>query len=580
MELVFAGTPSRAFYNPLHIVTAERIDDVVPALERVEQALDAGRYVAGFLSYELGTAFLPRLAELPRSELPLLMLGIYDHPVDPPTADGGPYRLTPLISGISRSRYDADIAALLAAIFEGELYQANYSVPFHFGFSGDPWALFQALRRGNTAPHAAYVRWGTRALLSCSPELFLTLEPLRITAKPMKGTAPLDAIEALDSAKNRAEHVMIVDLLRNDLHRICSSVRVERLFEIERYPTFATMTSMIVGDLHPGVDLRELLTATFPCGSITGAPKIAAMQHIARLERRARGPFTGSIGYLAPDRSGIWNVAIRTAHLDLARGRGLLEIGGGIVADSTSQGEWDEVLVKRRFFDQVTPRLDLIETLRREADGTYHALQAHLERMERSANVLAYPFDRELVERRLRAATPLPERCAVLTRLALDAQGGLTVTMRPLNTRPQPVAIALAPEVFASSDPLLIHKTSWRPRHDAASRWAAEGGLFDAILRNERGEIADGARTTFFAHIDGRLLTPPVESGALPGILRARLLADGKAEEHTLMPSDLAAADALYVGNSARGLLRAALQLGAADPRPRHRRQADLSPGK
>ncbi|MDE2571693.1 MAG: chorismate-binding protein [bacterium] len=558
MELVLEGAQVRAFRNPLEIITTACTGDVDAALQRVDRALDAGHYVAGFLSYELGMALLPRLPEPPTSEAPLLMLGVYDHPVEPPNEKCANYEVTPLVGGIPRRRYGDDIAALLHAIREGDLYQANYSVPFSFGFSGDPWGLFQALCARCAAGHAAFVRWGGRALLSCSPELFLSLDGSHVKAKPMKGTTTLEAIDDLRSAKNRAEHVMIVDLLRNDLHRICSDVRVERLFEIERHPTFATMTSTIIGTLRRGVRMRELLGATFPCGSVTGAPKIAAMQHIARLERRPRGPYTGSIGYLAPDRSGSWNVAIRTAHLDLARGTGVLEIGGGIVADSTSEAEWAEVLIKRRFFAELAPRVEILETLRREADGGYRALEAHLRRMERSADVLAYPFDRAAAQRALHAVPASNE--AVLVRFALGASGDLTITTRSLRTPPEPVTIAIAPQRLSTGDPLLMHKTSWRPRHDAASRWAAERAVFEALLCNERGEIADGARTSVFARIHGRLLTPALESGALPGTLRAGLLAEGLVATAVLTPNDLVSASELYVGNSARGLVRAQLR--------------------
>jgi para-aminobenzoate synthetase / 4-amino-4-deoxychorismate lyase len=366
----------------------------------------------------------------------------------------------------------------------------------------------------------------------------------------MKGTAPPGESTVLENAKNRAEHLMIVDLLRNDLHRVCSDVRVERLFEVERYPTFVTMTSTIGGDLPKGVSLETWLRATFPCGSVTGAPKRAAMRHIADLESSGRGFYTGSIGYLSPARRGWWNVAIRTLQIRGEHAR--FDAGGGIVSDSDPQDEWHEIAVKSQFLDDATKNFALIETFCAGPGGS--DIEAHVRRLLQSADSFGMAADRQAIERAISAYRRPRE--PLLVRLTLDA-GGPKTESRPFSAPEEPVTLCFADARVRSDDPFLRHKTSWRPAHDAATREANARGCFDGILRNERDEITEGGRTNIFVQIGNIFHTPPVAGGVLPGILRARLLAEGRAVERVLFAEDLTHADAIFAGNSARGLLRA-----------------------
>jgi anthranilate/para-aminobenzoate synthase component I len=335
----------RSFDEPERLIIARNDAEIDDAFRTIETALAGGRYVAGYATYELGAHFVPRQAAPESAELPLLACGVYGAPRDV-TPSGAGYSLGPLEPAVSRGRYERDVTAILAAIGDGEVYQVNYAVPFTFALEGDPYALFSDLLGQGSSPYAAFVDTPAHAIVSASPELFMQLEAGRIVTKPMKGTAKASATAELANAKNRAEHVMIVDLLRNDVHRLSADVAVERLCEVEHYPHFSTMTSTIAGTIEPAVTLRDIFAAMYPCGSVTGAPKVAAMQYIARAERRARGIFCGTIGYIGPDRSGCWNVAIRTATIDRRTGRGRLDVGGGIVADSTVSGEWDEIVTK------------------------------------------------------------------------------------------------------------------------------------------------------------------------------------------------------------------------------------------
>jgi para-aminobenzoate synthetase/4-amino-4-deoxychorismate lyase len=342
------GGRLRSFDEPERLIVARNGAEVEAAFREVEAALEGGAYVAGYASYELGAHFVPKQAEPHAGELPLLAFGVYGQPRETSLAGAGAgaYSLGAFEPAVDSLRYEEDLSAILAAIRDGDVYQVNYSVPFAFAFEGEPFALFADLLAGGSYPHAAFIDMPACAIVSASPELFVALEAGRLVTKPMKGTAKAGDARQLENPKNRAEHVMIVDLLRNDVHRISDDVAVERLCEIERYQHFSTMTSTIAGTIDPALSLRDIFAAMFPCGSVTGAPKVAAMQCIARTERRNRGIFCGAIGYIGPDRRASWNVAIRTATIDKASGRGRLAIGGGIVADSTVSGEWEEILTK------------------------------------------------------------------------------------------------------------------------------------------------------------------------------------------------------------------------------------------
>ncbi|GAC1388098.1 MAG: aminodeoxychorismate synthase component I [Vulcanimicrobiaceae bacterium] len=549
MRVVIPGSPPRTFTQPSRVLRADTTDQVHDALLAAQSALESGQYCAGYLAYELGAVFTSLPLRQHRG-LPLLALGIYDAPLEelPPTGDD--FALGPLRPRIPREAYDRALGAIERAIFDGDVYQVNYTLPFDFAFAGDPYALFRALLATSGVANAAYVEDENTAIASLSPELFLALEGATVRTMPMKGTAPLSRTHELTSPKNRAEHLMIVDLLRNDLHRVCTSVDVPALYTIESYPTFATMTSTICGTLAERVGLPQLLTAVFPCGSITGAPKRAAMQLIASLESSARDAYTGSIGYMAPDGSGQWNVAIRTLQIDRAAARGRLDIGGGIVADSGSQSEWDEIALKSRFVDDFTQPFELIETL---LAGT-PLLDLHVQRLARSAQHFDIPFDVNAARSRIESL-PSPDRSLVRVALAWDGQ--IRIETRPCETPALPVRICMSKESVRSSDPMLQFKSSWRPAYEKAYAHAQKSGCFDAIFRNERSELTEGTRTSLFVEREGTLYTPPLDCGALPGILRQTLLEQGRAREKVLYEEDIVQGNSVYVGNAARGLLRA-----------------------
>ncbi len=344
------------------LVVAWSAAEVLPALARLDAARAAGRWVAGYLAYEAGFALEPALAGLmPRVTEPLLAFGIYAAPLPAPVSSPAAARLAPLVPLISRAEYGAAFDRVKDYIGEGDCYQINLTFPLETRLlSGTPLELYAALRARQAVGYGAFVDLGVGpVLVARSPELFLRLDAAgRIETRPMKGTAPRDADPVEDallaeglraSPKDQAENLMIVDLLRNDIARICrvGSVRVPELFHVESYATVHQMVSRVVGQLAAPASLLGVMAALFPCGSITGAPKIRAMQIIAEVEPFVRGAYCGTIGWMAPDGSACFNVAIRTLQLDGESVR--LNVGGGVVYDSTAEGEWQEAMWKTRY---------------------------------------------------------------------------------------------------------------------------------------------------------------------------------------------------------------------------------------
>ena len=466
---------------------------------------------------------------------------------------GQPAGVGGVTEGLDEIGHAAAVDRIRRYIAAGDCYQVNLTFPLHFTWFGHPLALYGRLRARQPVRYGGFVGDASGGIVSLSPELFLEKTGERLVTRPMKGTLPRNqpAERLRNSLKDQAENLMIVDLLRNDLGRVAAKggVKVERLFEIEDYPTVWQMVSEISARV-PGVGPGEILQSLFPCGSIAGAPKIRAMQIVAELEDQPRGLYTGAFGWFAPDGDFRLNVAIRT--LELAPGhRGRLGIGSGIVSDSTAPAEWRECLLKAAFLSACDPGLKLIETLRRE-DGEYPRLSGHLDRLRRSAAWLGFACDEALVRRRLAA---LPVHGIWRVRLTLDKAGAIEVQAFPLDDASVTPRLALLAETrIDSGDPLRRLKTTARKVYDDALNILAPGSpVFDVVFLNERGEVAEGARSNVFVERDGCLLTPPLSSGALPGVLRGELLAAGRAHEAVLLPEDLASG--FWLGNALRGLL-------------------------
>lgn len=543
--------------------------DTRAGLAALRDALAGGEWVAGGLSYEAGHQLEPRLMGLGRGA-PFHWFGRFAPARFLPRAEAlallAGWRRRLAIGApeptVGRDDWMRAVDAVKALIAAGDIYQANLTFQARLPLSGHPAAVFARLFTPASAPLGGLVHDGAgRWWLSLSPELFFRLEAGALTARPMKGTSRRGASALADAAlatalradpKNRAENLMITDLIRNDLARVAEtgSVRVEALFDIERYPSVHQMTSTVTARLAAGHDAVDALAALFPCGSITGAPKIRSMEVIAALEPEPRGIYCGSLGWIAPGgERAQFNVAIRT--LAIEGGDARLGLGAGIVADSVPAEEWAECLTKARFLAPAAPRT-LIETMQLEPDGSIVRLHRHLARLEASAQRFGFAWDRAAVAARLAALEPGAAR---RLRLLLDADGAVAVQLSALPAAPAgPVGVALVPLPVPADDWRLAHKTGDRGFYDAARR---AGGGFDCLFVREDGLLTEGSFTSLFVERAGRLLTPPARLGLLPGVLRAELLDSGRAVEAELRVDDLGSG--FFIGNSLRGLMPARL---------------------
>ena len=584
---------SLLFRDPLCVLEANHPEELPGLFAEIEIAAAQGFFAAGFFTYECGNCFEPAARMRPRlTGQPLAWFGIYsrayrfDHRAGtflggdppglariPPISHTGLPATPPLETtfGLTEHEYAERIAAIHDWIRAGDVYQLNFTAPLAVYAPVSPATLYAQLSASQPVDYGAFLHcWPGRHILSLSPELFFRIENQgsvrRITTRPMKGTAPRGRTTREDRAlvewlrndpKNRAENVMIVDLLRNDLGRLCAfgSVHVESLFEVERYRTLWQMTSTVTGELRPEVGFHQIFRALFPCGSVTGAPKIRAMQLIAQLEDQPRGIYTGAIGFFSRQRT-VFNVAIRT--LDLEGAHGAMGIGSGIVIDSGAADEFRECQLKAAFLSRPAELLpcafSLIETLLWNAG--YPLLELHLDRLEDSATYFDFECDRATVKAALlEHAHEFTEGEPSKVRLVLHTAGNLEITSEPLTMAARPLRACIASRRTDPADPMLFHKTTHRDVYAQAHHAAARDGFDEVLFLNTRGEVTEGAISNIFIEKAARWFTPPVHCGLLPGVFRRHILETRpNVEERVLYPEDLQQADAVYLANAVRGL--------------------------
>lgn len=583
---------------PLKILASSRPEDVPRLLEEAGTWQNKGYPLAGFLSYEAGfaldTAFgreKYRGNDARRPDFPLVWFGVYegffrfDHvrgrwspggPAPPDWPAGGERESVPFSAAcpdpgfsLPEDAYSGKVATIRRAIEAGDVYQANLTGKFSFPFDGDPYALYLRLRAVQPVKYGAFLRTESGCILSRSPELFFRVAKGTIEARPMKGTAPRGLTGPEDrraaallrsDPKNRAENVMIVDLLRNDLGRVCraGSVRVPRLFTVERYRTVLQMVSSVAGTLLPETSLLSLFRALFPCGSVTGAPKIAAMRLLRKIENGPRGVYTGAIGILLPGGDMTFSVAIRT--VTVRDGRAEAGSGGGIVWDSKPDEEFQETLLKGRYLIDPPQEFRLIETFLWSPATGFRFLPDHLRRLSSSARYFGFRMRRDRIVSALEAAVRDPrDPAARKIRLLLERDGSASVEVSPLSPAPRregPPRVKISGVGVSSRDPFLRHKTTHRAWRDEELRRAVEAGFDEVLFLNERGEITEGAISNLFLDIGGTLHTPPAPCGLLEGVIRRKILSDRswRAAERVLYPEDLERAAGRILTNSVRGI--------------------------
>ncbi len=568
-----------AFSRPEAVRVAETLADVSRVLSFVQEACDAGKWAVLALAYEAAPAFDPVLAAHGPRAFPLAYAAVYAAPDPDPPGIGTPgpprgegtYARSPWRPLVSRRRYLADLARVRQALRAGESYQVNYTMPFEALFAGDARAWFDDLLPGQAAGYAACLDLPGHRVLCFSPELFFRRRGREVTARPMKGTMPRGAGPGEDAAlarrlaacpKNRAENVMIVDLVRNDLGRVAEtgSVAVRGLFTVEAYPTLWQMTSEITARLRPDVGLLELFRALFPCGSVTGAPKVRTMGIIHELEGRPRGIYCGALGFVRPGGDCDFCVPIRTVSLEKATGRAVFWTGGGVTIDSDPDGEYAECLVKMRFLDRGRPPFRLLETILLDSGG-YALLSGHLRRMRTSARALGFPFREKAARRALDTALAGREIGRFRVRLLLDARGRFEAQAAPLGPVPGIMRIGLARTPVSSGDMLLRHKTDWRARYDQARRERPD--CDDVLLHNEHGRITETTIANVAVFRGDTVVPPPVSEGLLPGVYRENLVRRGEVVEGAVTMEEVRAAGTLVLFNSVRGRMRG--ELGEGD---------------
>ncbi len=578
------------FHQPIARLSTHRLDEVPALLAELEHFLGRGYFIAGYLTYEAGFAFEPCLHSL-RHELPypLVWLGVYEPPlvfhhgrserigraehlVKAPIADS--FQVSNIQLAASEQDYTRNIECIRDYIRAGDVYQINFTTKLRFRFEGSAMALYRWLKAQQRVPYSAIVKTADVTVLSFSPELFFRRTGSTLICKPMKGTMRRGLTTKEDDRlaqmlrhdeKNCAENLMITDLIRNDLGRVakCASVSVPALFEVERYETLWQMTSTVQAELQEGKTYLELFKAIFPCGSITGAPKIRTMQIIEQLEQEPRGIYTGAIGFISPHQEAVFSVAIRTVVLQ--NGHGECGVGSGIVWDSDAKQEFDECQLKAKFFTVPAPQFELLETLRWSSKcGNYLFLNEHLTRLADSARYFEFEFNQAEIEVQLTHLTQLFDpKTDYRVRLRLNAEGKIKCDYSELYEQEEVglFKVALARERTLSQDKFYRHKTTYRPLYDTLYQKAVRQGFTDVLFFNERGELTEGAISNVIIKKGMLYLTPPLSSGVLDGIYRKHFLqTHPHAQEKVLFLDDVLTADAVWICNSVRALRQVQVQ--------------------
>jgi len=555
------------FKRPLKVIAAFAINEVLPCLKLVQEEVNNGYYAAGFLSYESAPAFDAAFNTNKESTMPLLWFGIFAEPENQSFSSTGTYALTEWEPSVSLEEYNQSIQAIKDGIERGDTYQTNYTIRLHSHFEGDDFAFFEKLKKAQSSDYCAYINTGEYSILSASPELFFRLQDETITTRPMKGTIKRGKSFEEDEAnarwlylseKNRAENVMIVDMLRNDLSLVAEfgTVQVPKLYEIEPYPTVYQMTSTITGRVAENTEPIDIFRALFPCASITGAPKVSTMKIIAELEPEPREVYCGAIGYITPNKEAVFNVPIRTVLIDQQSGIATYGVGGGITWDSTSEGEYDEVLAKASLLEEDRPEFELLESLLLEY-GKYFLLKEHLERLKKSAKYFGFSVDIECIKKKLDEFAS-QNNGKLKVRLLVNKKGVVTIDAQSILVQPTPIKVILGGKPVDKDNTFLYHKTTNRSIY-TDFQLTKPSDVFDTLLWNKDEELTEFTNGNLVLELDGELWTPPVNSGLLAGTFREMLIKEGMIREKVLTIADLQQSSKVWFINSVRKWLEVEL---------------------
>lgn len=542
---------NKLFENPVEVIKAFDSQEFLICFKKIE-SLREKYFLVGYIRYEAKDIFLGKSV---KSELPLLYFEVFDG-FKEYQPKKGVYAKLNTAPDITFNEYKNALTQIKEEIADGNTYEVNYTYDWDVDYSGSELKLYEYLLHKQTTPYNAFFKNEYDTVLSFSPELFFELEGSHILTKPMKGTMQRgetyekdrENIEFLkNDIKNRAENVMIVDLLRNDLGRIAKtgSVKVSKLFDVETHKTLHQMTSQIEADLEDDVSLYEIFKAIFPCGSITGAPKISTMEIIDRVEKGNRNVYCGAIGIISPDRT-VFSVPIRILQKSIGQNSYKYRVGGAVVWDSDIKDEWDETFTKAGF---LTDEFRLVETIKVQNKSMF-LKEEHFKRLRESAEHFGFTIDESLFKLE-------PEKNGIM-RILLSKNGNYEIQYLPYSRTPVN-HIEISDIILDSTNELLRYKTTLKPWYEKSYERIRREEVYDEIFFNERGELCEGARTNILLEIDGKFYTPPLSSGLLNGVLRQNLLDSGVCVEKILYKKDLLEADNIYCINSVRGIKRVEL---------------------
>jgi len=573
----YSDSSSYYFRNPHKIITAKNLEEIFNALNEIDSEINSGKQGYGFISYEAGYAFEKKLNSLlTNNDEELLRFCFYDEgeftkinsgELEFTFKENEKCNISFLHLTKTPDEFRKNILEIKNSIAEGDTYQVNYTIKAKFNFHDDPADLFKNLVFNQSSQYCAFINNGKEIIISISPELFFSIKNNEITVRPMKGTIKrginlkedsLHKEELENSIKDRAENLMIVDLLRNDIGKLSEygTVDVKKIFDVEKYESLFQMVTSIKSKLKAGIKFSDVVKNIYPCGSITGAPKIRTMQIINKLEEERRRLYTGAIGLIKKDEM-IFNVAIRTITLDRQSKTGELGIGSGIVWDSDPGKEYEETLLKSRFLTNPNKYFELIETMRLK-NGKIFLLNEHLLRLKRSADYFLFQFNENKIDDEIkRSMENLDADKKYLLRLLLNKWGKIKIEVKGFPLMPDEISIIISKEKIDSGNLFQYFKTTNRKLYDEEFKYYSAKEFFDVIFFNERDELAEGAITNIFLRKNGIWYTPPIEAGILNGVYRDYFITvKRKAKEKILYRNDLTEADEILLTNSVRGEIK------------------------
>lgn len=568
---------SYIFHKPLEIISAYNKDDIDYLFKFAQKLIDKKYYGYSLINYEAGYLFEEKLEKyLESNDKKLIKFLFFDKDQVTKIKSSGilfnenddnsfsvkDFRLSKI-----KEQFLSDLIKIKQYLKKGDTYQVNYTVKGKFKFNGSYSSFYQKLLFNQSARYSAFINNGEKFIVSISPELFFHIKGDNISSKPMKGTlrrgfnlqSDLQAIGELKSSeKNLAENVMIVDLIRNDLGKICKygSINAMDLFEVEKYESLFQMVSSVQGKLKKKIKVKDILSNIFPCGSVTGAPKIRTMEIINEIEKEERDIYTGSIGLITPKEIKM-NVAIRTITLNKKSGEGVMGLGSGVVWDSIPEKEYEEVVLKSRFLTDPLEYFEIIETMKFE-NGTIIFLEDHLARMQSAADYFLFKYSRKKILKFINdSISKIDQNDEKKIKLSLNKWGKIKIDISDIPEKKESISVIISPAKINSKDVFRHFKTTKRELYDTEYALYKSKGFDEVLYLNEIDELTEGSRTNIFLKKNNQWITPPTNSGALAGISRNYFISKNSYQsEMTLKLQDLINAESIVLTNAVQGELK------------------------